>query len=117
MKNKLTTETIRQNIPDNSTLLDYLQNSLTKSQKRELEEWITDDRMVGDAVEGLQLMKNFNEINEIDRSLSLMIDKKVSKKKRKILQPIRFPLWMTLLITTTLLAILVGYILIRMLNN
>jgi hypothetical protein len=117
MKNKLLSEVLRQEIPGNATLMKYISNSMKNPQKRELEEWISDDIIVGDAIEGLKQIENAGEINKINDSINVMIDKKIRKKKRKMLNSIKFPLWMILLITTVLLAVLLGYILIKMLNN
>jgi len=117
MKNKVQPEILQQEIPENSVLMNYISNAMNEPQKRELEEWISDDIMLGDAIEGLKQIENADDINKINDSLSAMIDKKIRKKKRKMLNPIQFPLWLTLLITTMLLAILVGYVLIKMLDN
>jgi hypothetical protein len=117
MKNKVPPEILQQEIPKNSVLMKYISNAMNEPQKRELEEWFSEDIMLGDAIEGLKQIENADELNKINDSLSAIIDKKIRKKKRKILNPIRFPLWLTLLITTILLAILVGYALIKMLDN
>ena len=106
-------------IPTAQDLIGYLQDSISEREKREMEEMISDDQLVGDAVEGLLSMKSEQDIQMINRSLSNMIDDKLSKKRRKkrIIKPIGFPLWLVLLITVTLLAILGGYVLVHLLQK
>lgn len=106
-------------IPATQDLISYLQDSISKTEKRKMEEMISDDQMVGDAVEGLLTLNNEQDLQLINRSLSNMIDDKLSKKRRKkqIIRPISFPLWLVLLITVTLLAILGGYVLVQMLQK
>lgn len=117
MKNKTASEILIGEIPENSTIMNYIGNDMLEPQKREFEEWISDDVILGDAIEGLKQIESSEELEGIHNSLSLMIDKKFGKKRRKLLQPLKFPLWITLLVTIVLLAVIVGYTLIKMLNN
>lgn len=105
-------------IPDEKVLISYLNNELNAEEKRVLEEWINDDPLVGDAMEGLYGLKEKADLIEINHSLARMIEKQISKKKKKKkFQPLGFPLWLVLLITLTLLAILGGYVLISLLQK
>lgn len=117
MKNESKGIKMENSIPENTLLINYLHDKLTTQEKRKVEELISDDLLLGDALEGLQQMNNPEALNEISSSLERMIDKNLTKKKKKQLRPIGFPAWMTLLITITLLAVLSGYILIKMLHR
>lgn len=117
MKNEASKQIVKDAIPENFELIDYLHDKLPAEEKRKVEEMISDDALIGDAVEGLQYMEKKDSLYEINSSLNRMIDKKLATKKKRLLKPIGFPMWMTLLITITLLAVLAGYVLIKMLNR
>jgi len=117
MKNESGSKILKESIPENMELINYLHDKLYAEEKRKVEEMITDDLLIGDAVEGLQQLGNKDSLNEVNSSLNRMIDKKLTKKKKKLLKPIGFPMWMTLLVIITLLAVLAGYVLIKMLNH
>ena len=117
MKNESGSQILKESIPENMELINYLHDKLSAEEKRKVEEMITDDLLIGDAVEGLQHLGNKDSLNEVNSSLNRMIDKKLAKKKKKLLKPIGFPMWMTLLVIITLLAVLAGYVLIKMLNH
>jgi hypothetical protein len=105
-------------IPEEKILINYLNDQLTSEEKRALEELINEDPMIGDAVEGLYEMKDRKDLKKINQSLSLNIETQIRKKrKKKIFQPLGFPLWMVLLITMTLLVTLGGYVLISLLHK
>jgi hypothetical protein len=116
MKNEASKQILKDVIPENLELINYLHDKLPAEEKRKVEEMISDDALIGDAVEGLQYMEKKDSLYEINSSLNRMIDKKLATKKR-LLKPIGFPMWMTLLITIILLAVLAGYVLIKMLNR
>ncbi len=99
-------------LPDSELLLDYLNNALDKKAKRDLEEMLTEDELLGDAIEGLKQLKDGKEAAAINIQLNRMIRSKISKKKNKKLKSLSFPLWLVLLITTLLLLMLAGYVII-----
>lgn len=99
-------------VPDNSLVLEYLNNDLSDEAKRELEELLTEDELVGDAMEGLKQLKDGHEVAIINNQLNRMIQEKIRKRRKVKLKSISFPLWIILLITTLLLLMLAGYVII-----
>ncbi len=99
-------------VPDNTVVLEYLNNHLEDEAKRQLEEMLSDDEMLGDAMEGLKQLKNGHEATIINAQLNRMIQKKIKKRRKIRLTSISFPLWIILLITTLLLLMLAGYMII-----
>jgi len=118
MKKAFENDSMSKMIPDEKALTRYLNNELNAEEKRMLEELINDDPLVGDAIEGLYGLKEKADLTKINDSLALMIEKQIrKKKKKKIFQPLGFPLWLILLITFTLMAILGGYVLISLMQK
>ena len=99
-------------VPDNSVVLEYLNNDLGDEEKRELEELLTEDELMGDAIEGLKQLKDGHEAAIINNQLNRMIQEKIRKRRKIKLKSISFPLWIILLITTLLLLMLAGYVII-----
>ena len=99
-------------VPDNTVVLEYLHNDLSDAAKRQLEEMLTDDELLGDAMEGLKQLKDGHEAAAISSQLNRMIKDKIRKRRRVRLKSISFPLWIILLITTLLLLMLAGYVII-----
>jgi len=99
-------------VPDNTVVLEYLNNDLSDEAKRQLEEMLTDDELLGDAMEGLKQLKDGHEAAFISSRLNKMIQEKIRKRRKNRLKLISFPLWIILLITTLLLLMLAGYVII-----
>jgi hypothetical protein len=99
-------------VPDNTVVLEYLNNGLSTEEKRQLEEMLTDDELLGDAMEGLKQLKDGHEAAHINAQLNRMIQEKIKKRRKPRLKSISFPLWIILLITTLLLLMLAGYVII-----
>jgi hypothetical protein len=99
-------------VPDNAVVLGYLNNDLGDEAKRQLEEMLTEDQLLGDAMEGLKQLKDGNEAAIISNQLNRMIQEKIRKRRKIRLKSISFPLWIILLITTLLLLMLAGYVII-----
>jgi hypothetical protein len=99
-------------VPDNSVVLEYLNNDLGDDAKRQLEEMLTEDELLGDAMEGLKQLKDGHEANIISNQLNRMINEKIRKRRKVRMKSISFPLWIILLITTLLLLMLAGYVII-----
>lgn len=99
-------------VPDNTVVLEYLSNGLGDDAKRQLEEMLTEDELLGDAMEGLKQLKDGNEAAAISSQLNRMINEKIRKRRKVRLKSISFPLWIILLITTLLLLMLAGYMII-----
>lgn len=99
-------------VPDNAVVLEYLNNDLGDDAKRQLEEMLTEDELLGDAMEGLKQLKDGNEAAAISSQLNRMINEKIRKRRKVRMKSISFPLWIILLITTLLLLMLAGYVII-----
>jgi len=99
-------------VPDNTIVLEYLNNDLGDDAKRQLEEMLTEDELLGDAMEGLKQLKDGNEAAAISSQLNRMINEKIRKRRKVRMKSISFPLWIILLITTLLLLMLAGYVII-----
>lgn len=99
-------------VPDNTVVLEYLNNDLGDDAKRQLEEMLTEDELLGDAMEGLKQLKDGNDAAAISSQLNRMINEKIRKRRKVRLKSISFPLWIILLITTLLLLMLAGYVII-----
>lgn len=99
-------------VPDNSVVLEYLNDNLGNEEKRALEELLTEDELMGDAMEGLKQLKDGHEAAIISSQLNRMIQEKIKKRRKVKLKSISFPLWIILLITTLLLLMLAGYVII-----
>ena len=56
-------------LPDNTVVLEYLNNDLGDEAKRQLEEMLTDDELLGDAMEGLKQLKDGHEAAIISSQL------------------------------------------------
>lgn len=103
-------------VPDNTAVLEYLNDNLSNEEKRQLEEMLADDDLLGDAMEGLKQLKDGQEAAIINTQLNRMIQEKIRNRRKTRLKSISFPLWIILLITTLLLLMLAGYIIISKLT-
>ncbi len=76
---------------DNQQLMDYLAGKLSDAEQHELEEQLTDNEFMNDAVDGLEQVKNKPDISvfvdQLNRQLhNKLMQGKKKKKKRKMLQ-------------------------------
>jgi hypothetical protein len=107
-------------LPDNNDgmtdqkLMDYLNGKLSGQEKYEVEKWMADNDIVGDAMEGLQNIKEKKDIqgyvDQLNKQLHLQLEKKNTRKtKRKIRE---YP-WTYLAIILILTLCFVVYIVLR----
>jgi hypothetical protein len=100
--------------PDNSKLLNYLNEQLNKADSHELEKHMAEDSFVNDAVEGLQQFdpkKNMQVyVTKLNKQLRKQLKKKNARrhKRRWKDQP-----WIYVAIGITLLLLIVCYIVIK----
>jgi hypothetical protein len=92
------------------SVLQYLNNTLSLEEKRKLEERLSDDQMLVDAIEGLREM-DLNEAAKIDFHLKKYIKHKIVKKERDGKQ-FSFPSWLITSLIILLLLISLGYFVI-----
>jgi len=99
-------------VPDNTVVLEYLNNDLDCEAKRQLEEMLSEDELLGDAMEGLKQLKDGHEAAFINIQLNRMIQEKIRKRRKLRMKSISFPLWIILLLTTLLFLMMAGYVII-----
>jgi hypothetical protein len=95
------------------SVLQYLNNSLSSEETREIEESLSQDQMLVDAIEGLRQM-DATEAAKIDLQLKNYIKHKVINKGKSKKQ-FGFPSWLLMTIVILLLLISVGYFVITQL--
>ena len=104
---------------DQETLLQYLQGQLSDEKKHELEKQIIDNEFAGDALEGLEQIKDKEQIRYMVEMLNRDLKKKLQRKKqqRDKLKIKNQPLLSIVILILILLLILFYFIIRRMLNN
>ena len=68
---------------DQETLLLYLQDKLSEEQKHEVEKKLAENEFADDAMEGLQEIKDKQQISYMVEMLNRDLKKKVEKKKQR----------------------------------
>lgn len=104
---------------DQETLLLYLQDRLSPERKHELEQQILSDEFAGDALEGLQAIRDKSRIPALTEQLNRDLRKKIRKKKeRREKFRINNQPWLFATILLIILLILMSYFAIhRMLQQ
>lgn len=92
-------------------LMAYLEGRLTPEQQHEVEAWLAEEGMEGDAVEGLKELPAA-ETKQLVTRLNQNLHHQLAKKKRKH-KPIINNQWAWLAVLIVLLLCILGYILIR----
>lgn len=99
---------------DQETLLLYLQGKLSEEKKHELEKRLLENEFANDAMEGLQEMKNKQQISYMVEMLDRDLKKKLQKKKqRKEKMKIKDQPWIYIAIFILILLIVISYIVIH----
>lgn len=104
---------------DQETLIKYLQGSLSEDQKHEIEKKMLSSNFDDDALEGLQQIKNKENITSLVEQLNRDLQKKLNKKKQRR-EKLRFKdqPWLYIAIIIILFLIVVSYFVIqRLLKN
>lgn len=97
--------------PGTHSILHYLNNSLPHDQIRKFENELTEDEMLGDALEGLSQL-NIKDAEEINLHLKNYINHKIVNKKSKNKNNLGFPYWLIMTIIFLLILISVGYFIV-----
>ena len=98
-------------------LLEYLNEHLPDAEKHALEKQMSDDDFINDAVEGLQAVKNKEQISEVINQLNADLKKQTDKKKqRKLKRKLPNQSWVYYTIMLLLLLMIVGYIVVKKLG-
>ena len=104
---------------DQETLLLYLKGKLTEEKKHEVEKMLNQDKFDDDALEGLQEIKDKEQIQYMVEMLNRDLKKKTAKKKlRRKKMNIKYQPWLYISILILILLIVLSYFVIyRMLNK
>lgn len=103
---------------DQETLMLYLQGKLSAEKKHEVEKILLQNEFEGDAIDGLQEIKDQEQINYMVEMLNRDLKKKTEKKKkrREKLQ-IKDQPWLYISILILLLLIAFSYVIIHNMMN
>jgi len=104
---------------DQETLIKYLQGNLTEEQKNDVEKKMLGNNFDDDALEGLQQIKNKENISTLVEQLNRDLQKKLIKKKQRR-EKLRFKdqPWLYFAIIIILILLVVSYFVIqRLLKN
>ena len=99
---------------DEQKLMDYLNGKLSGEEKYEVEKWMADNDIAGDAVEGLQNIKEKRDlplyVDQLNKSLQAQLLKK--KKRRSKMKLKEYP-WVYFTVVLILLLCIIGYFVLR----
>lgn len=104
---------------DQETLMLYLQGQLSPEKKHEIEKQLLDNEFASDALEGLQDVKDKQQIAFMVELLNRDLKKKTEKKKQRLQKmKLKDQPWLYISILIFLLLIILSYfILHRMINS
>ena len=104
---------------DQETLLLYLQGKLSEKEKHEVEKQLLQSDFDDDAVEGLQAIKDKQQIQYMVEMLNRDLKKKTEKKRqRREKMKIKDQPWLYIAILILILLIVLSYVIIhRMMNK
>ena len=98
----------------NDDLLKYVQGDLSKEDQYKVEEQLNNSDFAGDAMEGLQHIRNKRSIEQYVEELNRQLHKTVeTKKKRKEKRRLKEYPWITTAIVIILGLCLLAYIVVR----
>ena len=98
---------------DQETLLLYLQDKLSEEKKFEVEKKLLENPFAGDALEGLQIIKDKQQISYMVEMLNRDLKKKTEKtRKRREKMKIKDQPWIYISLIIILLLIILSYIVI-----
>ena len=99
---------------DQETLLLYLQGKLSEEKKHEVEKKLLQNEFDDDALEGLQEIKDKEQISYIVEMLNRDLKKKTEKKKKmREKMKIKDQPWLYIAILILMLLIILSYVIIR----
>jgi len=103
---------------DQETLLLYLQNKLSAEKKHEFEKKLLENQFASDAEEGLQQLKNKENlgilVDQLNRSLKTKLQR--TKKKTDKIHIRQYP-WLYLAVIIIILLIIISYFVIQRLQQ
>ena len=100
---------------DNQKLVEYLNGNLSEKEKHEVEEIISGNDFMADAVEGLERIRDKKNIplsvEQLNKSLHAQIEKKKTRRDKRSLR--EYP-WIYITIILVLSICIIGYLVIRL---
>jgi hypothetical protein len=103
---------------DQETLLQYLNGSLTEEKKHEVEKLLLENEFANDAMEGLQEIKNKQDIQYVVEMLNRDLKKRTQKKKqRRDKMQLKYQPWILISILILLLLIVLSYFVLHKMIN
>jgi hypothetical protein len=99
---------------DQETLLLYLQDKLSEEKKHEVEKQLLENEFANDAMEGLQEIKDKQQIAYMVEMLNRDLKKKTEKKKQRR-EKMKLPdqSWLYLSIIIIIILIIISYIVVH----
>jgi hypothetical protein len=99
---------------DQETLLLYLQDKLSGEKRHEVEKQLLENEFANDALEGLQEIKDKQQIAYIVEMLNRDLKKKTEKKKKRR-EKMKLPdqSWLYISIVIIILLIIISYVIIH----
>jgi hypothetical protein len=98
----------------NDDLLKYVQGDLSKDEQHKVETQINNSDFAGDAMEGLQGIRNKRSIDQYVEELNRQLHKTVeAKKRRKQKRKLKEYPWITTAVIVILLLCLLAYLVVR----
>lgn len=99
---------------DQETLLLYLQDKLSEEKKHEVEKKLLENDFAGDAMEGLQEIRDKQQISFMVDMLNRDLKKKTEKKRRqREKMKIKDQAWIYISVIIVILLIIISYVVIR----
>lgn len=99
---------------DQETLLLYLQDKLSEEKKHEVEKKLLENEFASDAIEGLQELKDKQQVAYMVEMLNRDLKKKLKKKKqRREKMRIKDQPWLYIAILIIILLIVISYMIIH----
>lgn len=117
MKNKKLDIKKNTETPDIHMIRNYLNGILSQEENRKVEEFMMEDEFSGDALEGLNYLKDPVALGRIEQRLQKMIDKKIAKRALKRKKVLFFPAWILVAILIILITIFAGYMIIKLMGE
>lgn len=99
---------------DNQKLMDYLAGKLSGKEKHQVEEWMSENEFVNDAIEGLQSLDQPLQasayVEQLNRQLNSYLIQKNKRRKRKVAINLT---WTIIALLLILVLAIVGYLVIH----
>ncbi|HVM88636.1 MAG TPA: hypothetical protein VMT76_10655 [Puia sp.] len=100
---------------DNQKLIDYINGNLSAEEKHEVEKWMADNQIANDAIEGLQNIREKNNLSLYVEELNKKLQEQLQNKKdRNLKRKLKEYPWIYFAIILILLLCIMGFVIVRM---